>query len=474
MMGVEKEDWNELIRILKDTEESITALSTGDPAKEIPRSRQSIQAFHVTAAMLGLGELERTGLEFEKFLNTQVGSGKDKDSAAVLGFAISMLADEIQQNLKSGNGAAKIDLSEILDMLGVSMEAVQAPTIKEELPPPVAPAKKKAAQPAPAPAATESRSAAKEAEAIPVPDARADELNACRFAKMIKSLGGEIAFSPNGKSGAKFSVTFSGSAESLKKLDALLASDEEPAPDLGIVPIDEKTMQKIIGKGQEIMAALSNGEIARAQDILLGLADQQQAGLYKEIGGLARGLHDSIRNFINTMDPSLKEMVEDQIPDSGNRLEHMLELTERAANTTIDNVEAMQDRFRTDHENLERLGALLRDLRPLGDQAVRKLSDSEQIIAALEETMRQHRVNLDTIVSAQDFQDLSGQIILKIITLLHDIEQKLVNVIRTFGVKIEAGKKKKEDDLYGPAHTGRDDAVHSQDEVDQLLAEFGF
>jgi len=59
--------------------------------------------------------------------------------------------------------------------------------------------------------------------------------------------------------------------------------------------------------------------------------------------------------------------------------------------------------------------------------------------------------------------------------LLDEIQRKLLNLIRTFGVKTETGVKHTTDDkLYGPAHAGVEDAVHSQDEVDSLLAEFGF
>ncbi len=292
---------------------------------------------------------------------------------------------------------------------------------------------------------------------------------------MVRNLGGELTLSPNGKEGGgKFSVTFSGSAEALKKLDAILAGEELPSPTAAASPMDDKTVQKLVTKGQEFMSAFSGGDILKAQDILLGLAEQTQPGLYKEIGGLARGLHDSIRNFINTMDPTLKEMVEDKIPDSGNRLEHMLELTEKAANTTIDHVEAMQDRLRVEKDSLHRLDEIIGALKPIGDQAEKKVGEGMGVLASLKDMAAQHRTNLDAIIEAQDYQDLSGQIILKIIKLLDDIERKLVNVIQTFGVKLETGKTKTVDELYGPAHNAMEDAVHSQDEVDQLLAEFGF
>ena len=92
----------------------------------------------------------------------------------------------------------------------------------------------------------------------------------------------------------------------------------------------------------------------------------------------------------------------------------------------------------------------------------------------METIIGQHRSDLDIILTAQDYQDLSGQIILKISQLLKDMELKLVDLIRTFGVKPVTSKQKASDELYGPAHAAMDNAVHSQDDVDSLLADFGF
>ena len=217
------------------------------------------------------------------------------------------------------------------------------------------------------------------------------------------------------------------------------------------------------------MLALSSGDIGRAQEVLLTIADQQQpqAGLYQEIGGLARELHTSLKSFLETLDPLLTDMVEDKIPDSGNRLEHMMQLTEKAANTTLDQVEAIQERLKGEKRLLERFEAILEGLPP------EKISEARTLVLKLRAAFQSNNEALDTIVAAQDFQDLSGQIILKITQLLKELEKRLVNVIRTFGVRIGEGELKPEVELYGPAHEQKE-ALHSQDDVDSLLAEFGF
>lgn len=79
---------------------------------------------------------------------------------------------------------------------------------------------------------------------------------------------------------------------------------------------------------------------------------------------------------------------------------------------------------------------------------------------------------------AQDFQDLTGQIIRKVIDLVHDVEEKLVKLVRITGNKIEEETIVKEgrEKLAGPAVPGLDqgDQVSGQDEVDDLLSSLGF
>lgn len=455
MIAIEKEDWIELVKILKSTEESLTAL-TGTDTKAVEQSRQSLQSFHTTAAMFGLDELQRIGQELEKYLTGQIAPGGSVDAIAAFGFAVSSLVDQMK-NAVPGEGAGSIDVEEILEILGPPASGEGAGNLTlDDLPP----------------------SARSEAEAAPEEPAAQMPGSAAEFARLgelVKSWGGELMVLPNGESGGKFSLTFSGSAESLGRLEKLLsASAPSPIADQETAASADSRIEKVLAKGRELMDAFSENDMARVQDILASLSDPQyQTGLYKQIGGVARGLHDSIRTFLHTLDPTLKEMVEDKIPDSGNRLEHMLELTEKAAITTLDHVDAMQERLGGEQEKVVQLRSIIGGLKAIGDQAEQKLSSSGAILNGLDEIIEAHRTDLNTILTAQDYQDLSGQIILKIMNLLKDLELKLVNLIRTFGVKVEAVKPQ-DDELYGPAHSGREDAVHSQDEVDSLLAEFGF
>ena len=167
-------------------------------------------------------------------------------------------------------------------------------------------------------------------------------------------------------------------------------------------------------------------------------------------------------------------IVEDKIPDSGSRLEHILRLTEKAANITLDHVEAMQKRNRDQQTKLAKLKDLHNRMRAVGDKAQELLAEAQLSLDDLQDSVIETTADLITVLTAQDYQDITGQIIQKIIALLKDLETNLMNVIRTFGVRFDSQKETVTDELYGPVHAGVTTAMHSQDEVDSLLAEFGF
>ncbi|MGA2025649.1 MAG: protein phosphatase CheZ [Syntrophobacteraceae bacterium] len=457
MMAFESQEWDELIKFLQDAEEGVSALVAGDVEKEMERSRRSVVSFYTTAAMLGLEGLEKAGLELEKFLTDKVSPGAT-DSIAVLGFAVSSVIDQMR-TFKNGNGAPEIDLNELLEILGPSETATEV-SGGNELPPETV---------------SEASGSMDEAGVQSPLDGGAEKPVLTNLIELVRSWGGELSMTSEEGFGDKFSLTFTPSADVLKDIEKLLSASD---PMSGASPwfAEDAGVKNLMTTGKEFVKAFSGGDLAGAQTILLKIANHQgdSSSLYKEIGGLARGLHDSIRGFLSTLDPSLHEIVEHKIPDSGNRLEHIMELTEKAAITTLDHVETMQERLSNEMQQLSGLRGLLGGLRAVGDSARKKLEQGAQALDAVEAIIGENRSDLDTILIAQDYHDLSSQIIQKIIKLLKDMELKLVSLIRTFGAKTETCRQNADSELYGPAHAAVENAMHSQDEVDSLLAEFGF
>ena len=213
MTPLEPEELNELASFLKDTEESLSALGVGDGEKEMEKSRRCLLSFHSTAAMLGLESLEKAGVELEKFLISKVSPG-NIDSISVLGFAVSTVIDQMR-TFGNGNGGAQIDLDEILEILGQSETTEKAlddgelPLVVSEICETIDETPEKA------------------------PNGTEDSADFSDLAELAKNLGGELLVSSDGDTS---NLSFSGSAESLKRIEKLLFATG---------PSDKRSLQKI-------------------------------------------------------------------------------------------------------------------------------------------------------------------------------------------------------------------------------------
>jgi chemotaxis protein CheZ len=472
MMAVEKEDLDDLVSLVKHVVESVGALSDADqPAEKIKGSCQALKTFHTTSSMLGLHELEQVGLELETYLGgLSASSGAALTAeASSFAFALDTLLDEMA-GLSNGGKETAFDAARVLDILHAPASITQGEATGELTADDFPPAFE---EPQPqsgldGPDCSETSGAT---------NAASQSLALTRIEQTVKNMGGLLSIGSDG-SGESLQISLPLSPGSLEKLQAFLSPGDHKALFTEELSMKDAHLNGVLDTIKEFMSSLSAGDMDKSQEILKNLAEQQhQAGLYKEIGVLARELHNSLRGFMDTMDPTLKELVEDKIPDSGSRLEHILQLTEHAANTTLDHVEAMQLRNQDDQKKLLKVREIMEGIRAIGDPARARIAEVQEQVTFLKSSFDQTSEDLITVLTAQDYQDLTGQIILKIIQLLKDLELKLVGVIKTFGVRLDGRKHQPPsaiEELYGPAHQGVAEALHSQDDVDSLLAEFGF
>ena len=483
--GLEKEDWDDLIQMIRDAANGISS----EGAKG---AKQALASFHSTASMLGLVELEHAGIELEKYVVSEIAPGGNAEAAAAFGFAISAFLEELE-GAQSGKNGGIAQVREVFEILGIDYTPTTSGELSDDEIPsddePPAPANVSEPEPVAqadeaAPVEPVSATIPEPPQAAPVePEVKADSAklsdSECRTAleQIVVQLGGTFACGDG-----VFTLQFKDGRETVTQIETLLSAGDPQAHFAPHLPRAGYRADTVLRTIKDFMVALSNSQVGRAQEILQNLAEQQQqAGLYNEVGSMARELHNSLRGFMDTMDPSLRELVVEKLPDSGNRLEHILQLTETSANTTIDHVEQMQKLNDKDQHRIEALKQSLGKLKAIGEQAEKRLGESGSILDELMVSALKNHDNLITILTAQDYQDLTGQIIQKIIQLLKDLERKLLGVIQTFGVKVEKGDQtakkaapEEPEELYGPAHMGKEEALHSQDDVDALLAEFGF
>lgn len=191
--------------------------------------------------------------------------------------------------------------------------------------------------------------------------------------------------------------------------------------------------------------------------------------MYDRLGPIVRQLHDALREL--GYDRSLSNVVE-QVSDSQDRLQYIAQLTEQAANKVLNLVDIAlpeQDKQIQSSRALKvrwdqmYAGALSVDEFKL------LVADSRDFIAATADQAEQEKSRLMDIMMAQDFQDISGQIIKKVVSLTQQLERELAQLLHDYAP--DQVREKVVDLLSGPVAPS---SALVQDDVDQMLAELGF
>ncbi|HJV76258.1 MAG TPA: protein phosphatase CheZ [Noviherbaspirillum sp.] len=198
--------------------------------------------------------------------------------------------------------------------------------------------------------------------------------------------------------------------------------------------------------------------------------------MYERLGGIVRMLHDSLRQL--GYDRSLSD-VASQITDAQGRLEHVASLTEQAANkvlNTIDTCMPEQETLSKKAEDMESRWAMLFDGKLSIEEFKALAGDSKQFASTVMQASEAEKARLLDIMMAQDFQDITGQLIKKIVAITSTAEHELAQLLRDNAppevkAAMASGEGKAEDLMSGPAAPG---AAMAQDDVDSLLADLGF
>ncbi|RZI42147.1 protein phosphatase CheZ [Herbaspirillum sp. HC18] len=193
------------------------------------------------------------------------------------------------------------------------------------------------------------------------------------------------------------------------------------------------------------------------------------------VGQMTRVLHDNLRGL--GFDKLLAKAAHD-IPDARDRLDYVARMTEQAAQrvlTATEMASPIQDRIEADSYSISKDWQSAIQA-PFSEHQYRVLA--ERTIAFLDETRGGASVTkqqLMDIMMAQDFQDLTGQVIKKVTELAHNIEQQLVQLLVDYSPQ-EARRETGSGLLNGPQinPTASADVVSSQGQVDDLLESLGF
>lgn len=265
---------------------------------------------------------------------------------------------------------------------------------------------------------------------------------------------------------------------------------------------DAKFVAELQDCAKLLIEKLQNNHFEDASRLIYSLYKVRDRHIFQSVGKLTRALHDAIVNF--NVDANLyPEANSSEISDASDRLQYVICMTQDAANRTMDRVETAAPiaanlgqeahALRTEWEKLRR--------RELSKEEFSLLyARINDFLAQMGEGTDTLNQNLQAIILEQGFQDLTGQLLKKVIGLITDVEKELVHLVRIAGQVeevtgiatahdlseknlpgITSPENKSSEKKAGPSISpegpqihARADVVSGQDEVDDLLSSLGF
>ncbi|AET87963.1 protein phosphatase CheZ [Burkholderia sp. KK1] len=217
--------------------------------------------------------------------------------------------------------------------------------------------------------------------------------------------------------------------------------------------------------------------------------DPSSDRILARIGQLTRTLRDSMREL--GLDKQV-EAAAQAVPDARDRLKYVATMTEQAAERALNAIELakpMQEAMQTDAQALDARWAKWYDAPLAQGEAGALLAETRTFLQSVPERTQATNAQLLEIMLAQDFQDLTGQVIKKITDVVYLIEQQLLGVLleniaperreqfaASAAALMSSASGSPEGLLNGPQINpeGRSDVVQDQSQVDDLLASLGF
>ncbi|MDG5977906.1 chemotaxis phosphatase, Chez [Hydrogenophaga taeniospiralis CCUG 15921] len=190
--------------------------------------------------------------------------------------------------------------------------------------------------------------------------------------------------------------------------------------------------------------------------------------MFQQLGNITRQLHDALKELGYT--DKLKGTV-NQLPDAQSRLSYIARLTGEAAEKVLNHVEAAKIEQTLIIERGRQLSGTIAAVPGLAKAMPELLQWSKDVV----ETSEKSDARLTEIMMAQDFHDLTGQVIGRVVQLASTIEEQLLGLLLQAAPSGQPGHDQAYE-LAGPVVNaeGRTDVVNDQKQVDDLLASLGF
>ncbi|MBA4741205.1 MAG: protein phosphatase CheZ [Azoarcus sp.] len=248
-----------------------------------------------------------------------------------------------------------------------------------------------------------------------------------------------------------------------------------PAPAAAAAGGDDPDLQALfdeVASTYEPQAA-SVGQAAPAQ----GAAHEAEGDeVFSKIGHMTRQVHDTLR-ALGLDSESLSDAVQG-IPDARQRLTYIAHMTEQAASRVLnatDQAKPVQDKLQNDAEMLQARWDRLFANELSVEEFKLLASETREFIGDVRTGSEVTNAQLMEIMMAQDFQDLTGQVIKKVVDLAQALESELLQLLLETMPEDRRPAAKGDGLMNGPVmDSKRSDVVNTQEQVDDLLDSLGF
>jgi chemotaxis protein CheZ len=186
-----------------------------------------------------------------------------------------------------------------------------------------------------------------------------------------------------------------------------------------------------------------------------------ESDLFNELGAMTRNFHDSLEDFKTAVDHNLCKLSKNEEANAVNKLEYVISKTEEAANKTILNAERFFEESNDFDKHIE---------------SIKGHDEEVNYLKAFRESLNN---DMTEILTAQQFQDITGQTIKKVITLVTGVESELARLISDFGSSLETGPENMKTDTGKPEinkteTSNTEKNKITQSDVGALLEKYGF
>lgn len=209
----------------------------------------------------------------------------------------------------------------------------------------------------------------------------------------------------------------------------------------------------------------------------------EQGEMLNRIGTVTRGLHDTLSGL--GLDKILDEVTQN-MPDARGRLDYVTKMTEEAAEKVLNATDVaipLQEEIQEKAKALEIKLQAMEGVESQSGNYAEGVKDTLAFLQMTSEKSDQTKALLMEIMMAQDFQDLTGQVIKRVTGLAQNIENQLVQLLLDYAPeskKVSADHKKTDAKVDGELMNGpqinaeAENIVTNQDQVDDLLDSLGF